>query len=218
MKYYTKEVFKTMKIALIGFLVITIITLIKFKPVYAVTLAGETIGYIADKENIESEFNNYINDKDSNIAFRVSDGLPEYDLMLVSRKDNETDEEVLSAMKSAVVTTYQTYAITIDGEVKAQVSSEEEAMQIIEEMKGTIPAELEMKLGIVTEYSNIPVNPTKESAVASINEVKVQKETDYNNQKAEEAKQAAIATTTQVAATGKIADMQIAIPVKGKKS
>ena len=215
MKYYTKEVFKTMKIALIGFLVITIITLIKFKPVYAVTLAGETIGYIADKENIESEFNNYINDKDSNIAFRVSDGLPEYDLMLVSRKDNETDEEVLSAMKSAVVTTYQTYAITIDGEVKAQVSSEEEAMQIIEEMKGTIPAELEMKLGIVTEYSNIPVNPTKESAVASINEVKVQKETDYNNQKAEEAKQAAIATTTQVAATGKIADMQIAIPVKG---
>lgn len=215
MKYYTKEVCKTMKIALIGFLVITIITLIKYKPVYAVTLSGETIGYIVDRENIESEINNYINSKEGNIAFRVANELPEFNLKLVSRADHTIDESVFEIVKSSIVTTYQTYAITIDGEVKAQVASEEEAMQIIEEMKGSIPAELEMKLGIVTEYTNNSAISTKEAAVASINEVKIQKETDYNNQKAEEAKQVAIASTTKVAASGKIAGMQLSIPVKG---
>lgn len=216
MKYYTKEVCKIMKIALIGFLVITIITLIKYKPVYAVTLSGETIGYIADREDIESKINNYINEKDDNIAFRVTNDLPKFDLMLVSRANKNTPEDlVFDEVKSSIVTTYQTYAITIDGEVKARVSSEEEAMQIIEEMKGSIPAELEMKLGIVTDYTNDAVIPTKEAAVASINEIKTQKETDYNNQKAAEAKEAAIASTTKVAASGKISGMQLSIPVKG---
>ncbi len=215
MKYYTKEMSKIMKIALIGFLVITVITLIKYKPVYAVTLSGETIGYIVDRENIESKINNYINEKDGNIAFRVANELPKFDLKLVSRADHTIDESVFEIVKGSIVTTYQTYAITIDGEVKAQVASEEEAMQIIEEMKGSIPAELEMKLGIVTDYTNNSEKPTKEAAMASINEVKNQKETDYNNQKAAQAKEAAIASTTKVAASGKIEGMQLSIPVKG---
>lgn len=218
MKYYTKEVFKTIKIALIGFLVITVIAIIKYKPVYAVTLSGETIGYIADKEKTEKKINNYINEKEGNIAFRIANELPEYDLVFMSRSEEVKERDVLLAIEDTIITTYETYAITLDGEKKAQVFSEEEAMQVVEEIKNGLNEEIEMKLGIVTEYTNnIKVN-TKEEAIASLNEVKSKKVTDYNNKKAEEAKLKAIASTTKLASTGVISGMQLSIPVTGSIS
>lgn len=224
-KYYTKEVCKTLKFILIGCTLITAVAIIKYKPVYAVTLSGQTIGYIADKDKTEKRVNNYINDKEGNIAFRIANAMPEYNLILVSRMQETNENQVLMAVQDKITTTYETYAITLDGEKKVEVSSEEEAMQIIEEIKAGVNEEIEMKLGIVTEYTNnFEVNSKKE-ALASLNEIKTQRITAYETKKAEEEKAAriaaqkrAIASTTQVASTGAISGIQLSIPVNGSIS
>lgn len=225
MKYYTKEVCKTLKIVLIGCSVITIAAVIKYKPVYAVTLSGKTIGYVADKEKTEKKVNNYINDKEGNIAFRIANAMPDYNLVFVSRAQETDEKQVLMAVEDNITTTYEIYAITLDGEKKAEVSSEEDAMQIIEEIKAGANEEIEMKLGIVTEYTNDFTVISKDQALASLNEIKTQKIAAYETKKAEEAKAAriaaqkkAIASTTQVAASGVISGLQLSIPVNGSIS
>ena len=224
-KYCTKEVFKTLKIVLIGFSIITAVAVIKYKPVYAVTLSGKTIGYVVDKEKTEKKVNNYINDKEGNIAFRIANALPNYNLVFVSRTQVTNEPEVLLAVQNNIVTTYETYAITLDGEKKAEVSSEVEAMQIIEEIKTGVSEEVGMTLGVVTEYTNNFKVISKEEALVSLNEIKTQKVTAYETKKAEEAKAAAIvarkkaiASTTQVAATGSISGLQLSMPVTGSIS
>lgn len=223
-KYCTKEIFKVLKIVVIGFSIISIAVIIKYKPVYEVTLAGNKIGYVTDKENTEKKINNYINDKEGNVAFRIANELPKYDLVLVSRTQDTNEGQVLLAAQDKIVTTYETYAITLDGETKAQVSSEEEAMQVIEEIKTGVNEEIEMNLGIITEYTNNFEVSSKEEALASLNELKTQKITAYETKKAEEeaalvaARSKAIASTTQVASTGTIAGLQLSIPVNGSIS
>mgnify|MGYP003302318437 CR=1 FL=1 len=224
-KYCTKEVFKTLKIVLIGFSIITAVAVIKYKPVYAVTLSGKTIGYVVDKEKTEKKVNNYINDKEGNVAFRIANALPQYNLVFVSRAKDTNERQVLLAVQDNIVTTYETYAITLDGEKKAEVSSEAEAMQIIEEIKAGVSEEVGMTLGIVTEYTNDFKATSKEEALASLNEVKTKKVAAYETKKAEEAKAAAIAarkraiaSTTQVASTGAISGLQLSIPVTGSIS
>ena len=224
-KYCTKEVFKTLKIVLIGFSVITVAAVIKYKPVYAVTLSGETIGYVADKEKTEKKINNYINNKEGNVAFRIATNLPEYSLKFIDRAEELNEKNVLLAVESQIQTTYETYAIIVDGEAKAKVSSEEEAMQIVEEIKADVKEEVGMTLGISTIYSNSLELNSKEDALASLNEVKNQKVTAYETKKAEQAKAArraaylkAISSTTQVASAGTVSGMQLAIPVNGSVS
>ena len=91
-KYCTKEVFKTLKIVTIGSAMITIVACAKYKPVYKVTLAGDTIGFITNKEIIKAKIEKYINDTTGNIAFREISELPEYELKLINR-DKETEEK-----------------------------------------------------------------------------------------------------------------------------
>ena len=221
-KYCTKEVFKTLKIVLIGFSVITVAAVIKYKPVYAVTLSGETIGYVTDKEKTEKKLNNYINDKEGNVAFRVATCLPEYSLKFVDRAEELNEKNVLLAIENQIQTTYETFAITIDGETKATVASEKEAMQIVEEIKADVKEEVGMTLGISTIYSNTLELNSKDEALASLNEVKAQKVTAYKTKKAEEAKKAAylkaIKSSTQVASAGTVSAMQLSIPVNGSIS
>ena len=227
-KYCTKEVFKTLKVVLIGFSIITIATVIKYKPVYAVTLSGKTIGYVADKEETENKIKDYINDKSGNVAFRVATDLPEYKYIFVDRSKEENEQDVLLAVESGIQTTYQTYAIMLDGEKKAEVSSEEEAMQIVEDIKKDAPKEVEMTLGIEKVYSTTLALESKEQAENELNEIKAEKISEYETKKAEEAKKAeqariaamkkAYASTATLAATGEISGMSISIPVNGSIS
>ena len=224
-KYCTKRVLKTLKIVLIGFSIITIATVIKYKPVYAVTLSGKTIGYVEDKEKTEQEIENYINDKSGNVAFRIASELPEYEFMLVSRSTEDAEQDVLLAVEEGVQTTYQTYAIILDGEKKAEVSSEAEAMEIVEDIKKDIDDEMEMTLGIETVYSTTLSAESKEEAESELNEIKEEKVSEFEAKKAEEerlariaAQKKAYASTATLAATGEISGMAISIPVSGSIS
>ena len=63
LKFYTKEVLKISNITLIAFGFIIAIILIKYKPVYAVKISGEEVGYVKNikkfEENIENDVKNY---------------------------------------------------------------------------------------------------------------------------------------------------------------
>ena len=227
-KYCTKKTFKSLKVVLIGFSVITIAAVIKYKPVYAVTLSGKTIGYVADKEQTEQKVKDYLNDKSGNVAFRVAANLPEYEFIFVDRSEKDAEEDVLLAVENETETTYQTYAIVLDGEKKAEVATEEEANQIVEDIKKDVDEKVGMTLGIEKQYTTTLALESKEQAETELNEIKNQKVSEYEAKKAEEAKKAALAkaaamskaytSTTTLAATGEISGMSLSIPVSGSIS
>lgn len=126
-KYYTKEILKALKIVTVGAVTISAIVFAKYKPAYRVEIAGQTVGFVTNREYLESEINNYINDTSGNIAFISAQELPDYKFELVNRNETDSSNEILSVVKDNSVITYKTYAITVDGNKEAEVATEEEA-------------------------------------------------------------------------------------------
>lgn len=227
-KYYTKETVKTLKIVTIGSAMILTIACAKYKPAYEVTLAGDTIGFITNRELIEAKIEKYIKSTAGNIAFREISELPEYEFKLINR-DKKTDEkEVMLAVENLTTTTYRAYAVTSDGETKAVVKSQDEAESVINEIKADLKAEIDLKLGIVEIYTTDFNATSIEEATKVLNELKVAKVNEYETKKAEEAaaakkalavaKARSYATTTTAAPSGNLNGMQLSIPVTGSIS
>lgn len=231
-KYYTKEAVKTLKIVTIGSAIIITIACVKYKPAYKVTLAGDTIGFITNRDLIEAKIEKYIKDTTGNIAFREIEQLPEYEFRLINR-DKETEEKnVMLAVQNMTTTTYKVYAVTSDGEQKAVVSTQEEADSIINEIKADLKEEVDLKLGIAEVYTTELNIESKEIATNTLKEFKVAKVTEYENKKAEEERIAkenarkayiasrskSLATTTTAAPSGNLNGMQLSIPVTGSIS
>lgn len=217
-KYYTKEAFKTLKVILLGLCIILSIACIKYKLGYEVTISGETLGFITDKEKIENKIYNYINDTTNNIAFREIKTMPEYEFKLISRNKDTQDKEVLLAVQNSIITTYRTYAITLDGEQKTIVESGEEAEKIIEQIKIDLNEEVNLNLGITEVYTTDYNVITEDEAVNNLNEVKIAKIAEYEKSKQEEKKSKSIASTTRVASSGSISGIALSMPVSGTLS
>ena len=185
-KYYTKEAVKTLKIVTIGSAMIITIACVKYKPAYKVTLAGDTIGFITNRDLIEAKIEKYIKDTSGNIAFREIEQLPEYEFKLINRDKEIEEKNVMLAVQKMTTTTYKVYAVTSDGEQKAVVSTQEEADSIINEIKADLKEEVDLKLGIAEVYTTELNIESKEIATNTLKEFKVAKVTEYENKKAEE--------------------------------
>ncbi len=228
-KYYTKEAVKTLKIVTIGSAMVLTVASIKYKPVYDVTISGESIGYITNRNVIEAKIEKYINDTKGNIAFREIPAMPEYELKLISR-DKETEEsKVMLAVKENVTTTYRTYAVTSDGEQKVAVGTREEAESIINEINADLKKGVDLKLGVVEVYTTDNNIVSKDTAKETISEIKTAKVTEYETKKAEEKKKAAeakrkalaAANTTKIATStgsGSLDGIALTVPVHGSVS
>ena len=105
--YYTKEMAKALEITLVGAMIIGAVVLVKYKPAYEVVLSGEKLGYVEEKENLELEFNDYVENVTGNVAFREKTVLPEYELKLINRNRQTQEEEILLALETTVNTTYR---------------------------------------------------------------------------------------------------------------
>ena len=213
----------------IGFTIILAIVCIKYKPAYKVTISGNTIGFISEKDLIEAKIDKYLNDNTENIAFREIEARPEYELKLINR-DKETDENnVMLAVKNEVRTTYKFYAINSDGEQRTILKSAEEAESVINEVKADLNSEVDLKLGIVEIYTeNFNINSIEE-AKNSLNEVKGARVFEYEAAKAEKiaqekkAKEEAqklartknIITSKPGTPTGSISGLALCRPVSG---
>lgn len=135
-KYYTKETFRW--INLIGallFIVMTII-LMKYKPVYSVSISEEQIGYIKNKYELEEKVQEMIaKEGTNNIAYVDIKVEPEYQFTLVNRKEQTNLEQIVAKIEEQTQITYKYYAVTLDGEQKTVVDSLEEAENLVTEMQ-----------------------------------------------------------------------------------
>ena len=184
-KYYTKEAMKTLKLVTIGSAIVITVVCIKYRPAYKVTVSGETIGYVEDRNLIEKKIEKYMNSTEGNVAFREIASLPEYEFKLIDREKDVNNQNVMLAIENLTTTTYKFYAVTSDGEQKTVVSSQDEAESIINEIKADLNKDVDLKLGIVEVFKTDKNEvSSKDTATKTLNEFKIAKETEYKNKKA----------------------------------
>jgi len=166
----------TILIALATFLVIGIITYV-YKPIYSVSLDGEFIGYTDNKSKLQEKINNYIEfGNGENIAFVDINELPQYKLCFLKKGIETTDEEMFQKVIETGTTYYNYYAITLDNEEKAYVSTFEQAEQVVNDLKEK-DSNNKDSLGIIEKYETDLVQFTDvETCVSDLYEKKVVKQ------------------------------------------
>jgi len=202
-----------LEIIIFSLAIILIAVCIKYKPVYEVKIAGEILGFTAEKETIERNLDKYINDNSKNIAFREIEEMPEYELKLVGRSKETKESEVLASVKDTITTTYKRYAVTLDGEEKLFLESQNTAEKVIEEIKENLNEDVVINLGVVEDYTTEYEVSNEEEAKDILNEIKVAKVEEV-----EHAKQIESMAAKRLATTGNIRGISISIPVVGPVS
>ena len=143
-----------LKITVVAMVLIFILFLSKYKPMYKVTIAGETVGYVTNKKSVEKIINDYINTKDGNVAFVNVQDMPNYELNLVTWDKQDTTQEILQKIKDISSVTYRLFAITVGEESKQYVSTLEEAEQIVEDLKKEFDGVLDLKVSVEEIYTS----------------------------------------------------------------
>ena len=131
-----KRTMKLIKIIAIALAIIIAIMLIKFRPAYSVSLNGEDLGYVGDKEEFKNEVNeNILTPSESNVAFVELDNV-EYTFSLVSRSEVNEDE-VMLALEQSAQNVYRVYEVADlnNEETKVYVNTMEEAEGIVSTLK-----------------------------------------------------------------------------------
>lgn len=131
--------------------------LFKYKPVYAVTIAGETVGYANDKVELESRINSEVLGHSGNVAFVTMNQFPEYKLEFVNRTEKTNEDEIISSLKQNAEITYKYYAVTINNDVKGYLNTLDEAEQLVADIKEEHKGNLDLDIGI-REYYTVNVD------------------------------------------------------------
>lgn len=135
MKFYTKEVLKFLNMTLISFGFMIAIILIKYKPIYAVNISGQTLGYIQDKkifkEMVEDNVENYSAKNIDNVTLLEN---PKYELKFIERAQETNESEIIITLQSNLDITYKYYEIKSNDTVIEQVDTIEAANQIVEDI------------------------------------------------------------------------------------
>ena len=132
---HLRQWIKFLIILAIGLVIIFFIVFYTYKPVYAVTISDEFLGYTSDKSELQSKINEYMQSGDSeNVAFVDIEVLPEYSFCLVKRDFETSDDEIFSEIIETGITYYKYYAILVDSEEKYYVSTFQECEDIIDSL------------------------------------------------------------------------------------
>ena len=153
LKFYTKEFLKFFNIAIIAFGFIIAIILIKYKPMYKVSISGEEVGYVENKQALEETLKEEIIQNTNKTIEDVSlNTEPEYELKLVSRAENTEEKNLLQELKEDVTVTYKYYEIAVQETVIEKVDTSEEAEELVNEIKEENDSE-EINLSVVEKYT-----------------------------------------------------------------
>lgn len=153
----------------IGFLIVAAIMVIKYKPAYRITLAGEELGYVENKQEFENKVNEILEEKeDATVAFVTLDQMPECEWQLISTKEQITEEQVLGKIQESTQVRYTMYAITVNDVIGQCVATMEEAEEVVEQLKKE-NEEIELEVSYKQMYSDEkPEVVEKEVAVAKV--------------------------------------------------
>ncbi len=135
-KYCTKEILKYFNIIIVAFGLITAIILIKYKPIYKVSIAGTELVYTDTKKSLqESIKNEIIQNENVNVdSVEIKDN-PDYELKLVNRDIETSNEQIVSSMKDNIIVTYKYYEIALENDVIEKVNTIDEAEELTNILK-----------------------------------------------------------------------------------
>ena len=133
--------------------IIIAIILIKYKPMYKVSISGEELGYVENKQALEETVKEEITENTDKTIEDISlNKEPEYELKLVSRTENTEEKEVVQELKEEATVTYKYYEIAVQETVVEKVNTSEEAEELVNEIKEENDSE-EIDLSIVEKYT-----------------------------------------------------------------
>ena len=197
---------------------------IKYKPAYKVTLAGEYLGVVESREIVDNRIDKFLNDNSNNVAYREISVMPEYEYKLMSRNIETEEAKVVAAVEKKVNTTYRYYAVTIDGEVKGILNTENEANDIINNVKADIEKDMKFDIGMTEVYTTEKNDSNSIEVTNTLNSIKLAKVDEYKKEKAEKERKAARQRLYAMArssvptsgVSGSIQGMNLVIPVNGR--
>lgn len=138
---------------MIAFGFIIAIVLIKYKPMYKVSVSGTEVGYIQNKEALEEMVKeSVLEQNEKNIDTIDINTNPEYELKFVDKTVETKEEEIIAAVKQDVTITYKYYEIAVNNEAIDSVDTIEEAEEVVNEVKNQ-NQEQKLDLSIVEKYT-----------------------------------------------------------------
>lgn len=168
-KYYTKEMAKILKLITIALVIIMLILIVKYRPLYKVTINGEEVGYIKNKKSFETQVSEEIlATKTQGIAFIDLNSNVEYEYELVNKSEETNEAQIFETLKNGVKTTYEVFAITLDGENKGYTNTLEEAETVVNQIKEEYNKDLELNIGINKIYTESLDTQTIELATKAL--------------------------------------------------
>lgn len=145
---------KYFNITIIAFGLVVAIILIKYKPMYKVSISGEELGYVNSKlaleESVEADI---INDSNKNIEAVDLKEQPIYELKLVSRTENTEEDKIIEKVKEDAIITYKYYEVALNNNVVETVDTSKEAEELVSEIKSNGIAE-NINLSILEKYTS----------------------------------------------------------------
>lgn len=172
---------------IIAFIIILAVILLKYKPVYKVTIGDKEVGYISNKSEFEKLIDKQIlNPDEVNVAYVDIEEMPKYDFLFINSDTKTNEEEIFSEIQATAVATYKLYAITLNNENTTYVNSMEEAETTIAKIKeSNIDSEEEVEIGMQEIYTqDIQATSTVEVASAISNtETKLEEIVEENEKK-----------------------------------
>ena len=167
--------------------IIIAIIFIKYKPMYKVSISGEELGYVENKQALEETLKEEITESSDKTIEDVSlNKEPEYELKLVSRTENTEEKEVAQELKEETTVTYKYYEIAVQENVVEKVNTSEEAEELVNEIKEENDSE-EINLSVVEKYTQneeevstsdleVAKENVQETVQTTIEEIEQQKE------------------------------------------
>ena len=154
LKFYTKEVFKFLNFVIIAFSFIFAIILVKYKPIYKVSISGEEVGYITNKEAFEESIKtDILESTNKNVDYINISVEPEYELKLANKTLMTNETEISKMIEEKAKVTYKYFEITLNDKIIDLVNTIEEAENLVNYIKEN-NKDKELELTIVEKYSN----------------------------------------------------------------
>lgn len=163
---------KYFNIALVAFGFITAIVFIKYKPIYKVSILGEKVGYVQNKEALEESIKQKAGEiKQENIDNIQITKAPEYELKFVERTIETNEKEIAEQMQENIVITYKYYEVALNNKTIENVDNLEEAEQLVNHIKEKNDQK-ELSLTIVEKYTEkVEEIKTEELEIAKTNSI-----------------------------------------------
>lgn len=166
---HLRKSFKLIILLTVALFMILGIMYFLFRPMYAVRLNGEIIGYTDAKKQLEEKINQSIKTGNGDeIAFFEIDVMPEYEICY-SKKDVQPNEDaVFDAVIASGTPYYRNFAILQNGEEKLYVATFEEAEKVIADLKEKKSTNVDTLTYSIKYSSDKLENSSVDSAVASL--------------------------------------------------